>query len=262
MTAIENAPGLELTDDAFLGGRLRLLQPKAAYRAGLDAILLAAAAPVAAGRGERVLDAGAGIGTVGLAVAARIEDARVTLAEIDSQLAQIARENVARNGMEGRVRVVEADIRGKAVDRSALGIEAFEHVLANPPYIVAGRGRTPADPMKAAAFEMAAEDLEKWARFLARMTAPRGMLALIHRADALPQLLPALDGRFGSLEVLPVHPQAYLPAKRVLVRGRKGSRGLLRLLPSLVLHDEHNRIRPEIDAILRTGQALDFPCAD
>ena len=59
------------TDDAFLGGGLRILQPKDGYRAGIDAVLLAAAAPVRAGRKERVLDVGAGVGVVGLAVARR-----------------------------------------------------------------------------------------------------------------------------------------------------------------------------------------------
>ena len=71
-------------DDAFLGGALRILQPQEGYRAGLDAVLLAAAAPVRASRKDRVLDVGAGVGVVGLAVAQRMHRAHVTLVERDA----------------------------------------------------------------------------------------------------------------------------------------------------------------------------------
>ncbi|HET6223567.1 MAG TPA: hypothetical protein VFE11_15445, partial [Dongiaceae bacterium] len=52
----------DVTDDAFLGGALRILQPKEGYRAGIDAVFLAAAAPARTSRKERVLDVGAGVG--------------------------------------------------------------------------------------------------------------------------------------------------------------------------------------------------------
>ena len=59
-----------LTEDALLGGRVRLLQPPRGYRVAVDAVLLAAAVDAAAG--ERVLDLGAGVGAVGLCLAARV----------------------------------------------------------------------------------------------------------------------------------------------------------------------------------------------
>ena len=74
-------PTFELTEDAFLGGRLRLRQPKSGHRAGHDAMLLAAATSVRAG--SRVVDFGAGVGAAGLAVAQRIEGIGLVLVEID-----------------------------------------------------------------------------------------------------------------------------------------------------------------------------------
>ena len=107
---------------------------------------------------------------------------------------------------------------------------------------------------------MAAEGLEQWARFLARMAAPGGSLTMIHRADALATVLDALDGRFGELRILPLHPRAGEPAHRILVTGRKASRAPLKLLPGLVLHgDEGNGFVPELAAILRDGAALKWP---
>jgi tRNA1(Val) A37 N6-methylase TrmN6 len=63
-------PVLELTEDAFLGGQLRVRQLKSGHRAGHDAVLLAAATP--ARPGDRVADLGAGVGVAGLAVARRV----------------------------------------------------------------------------------------------------------------------------------------------------------------------------------------------
>ena len=98
------------TDDAFLGGSLRILQPKDGYRAGIDAVLLAAAAPVRVSRKERVLAVGAGVGVVGLAVARRAPRADMTLVERESLLAHLARCNIERNGLQARVRLVQADV--------------------------------------------------------------------------------------------------------------------------------------------------------
>jgi hypothetical protein len=60
---------IETTDDSLLGGRVGLTQPARGHRAGTDAVLLAASAPVRAG--EMVVDVGAASGAVGLMVAAR-----------------------------------------------------------------------------------------------------------------------------------------------------------------------------------------------
>ena len=91
-----------LTEDAVLGGRLRLTQPRRGHRVGHDAILLAAATPAHAG--EHAVDFGAGIGAAGLALAARVAGCAVTLVEIDAGLAALAAENARRNGLADRVR--------------------------------------------------------------------------------------------------------------------------------------------------------------
>jgi tRNA1Val (adenine37-N6)-methyltransferase len=80
----------QVTKDAFLGGAIHVLQPKTGYRAGLDAVLLAAACPVATSTaGATVLDCGAGVGTAALCVASRVPSARLTLVERESDLAAL-----------------------------------------------------------------------------------------------------------------------------------------------------------------------------
>lgn len=260
MTPTPDEP-LDTTDDAFLGGRLILRQLRRGYRAGLDAVLLAAAVPPEHDEATRILDAGCGVGTVGLCVAVRLPRARVVLLERDAALAELAAENVSRNGLGARVKALTGDILAKASDTMAGGLTpaSFQHTLANPPYHATYAGTRSSEPRKDAAHAMPASDLDRWARFLARMAAPGGTATLIHRADALPALVTCMDGRFGGLTVLPVHPRAGEPASRVIVRGRKGSRAPLVLLPGLVLHDTANAFTPAAEAILRQGAGLDMP---
>jgi tRNA1(Val) A37 N6-methylase TrmN6 len=253
------------TSDAFLGGSLDILQPSRGYRAGLDAVLLAAACAVERGDQARVLDAGAGVGVAGLCVARRVPDAHVTLVEREPALAALARQNATRNELDARVHVVELDVAqgGAAINRSAetdAGISpgVFSHVIANPPYFIEGRGtRSPAD-LKAASHEMVDGALDQWCRFLATAAANDALVTMIHRADALGALLHGLGRRFGGLRVLPLYPRAGTEAHRVVIQGRKGSRAPLSLLPGIVLHGEGNGFVPAIDAVLRHGAALDW----
>jgi tRNA1(Val) A37 N6-methylase TrmN6 len=260
MTPPDSNCGLQLSEDAFLGGAVTVLQPVGGYRAGLDAVLLAAAVPARAAASERVLDVGAGVGVVGLCIAARVGNAHVTLLEIEPRLASIARENVARNGLEGRLEVISADIGAPARSHAALGLHsgAFSHVVANPPFDVQGRSRPPRDPIKAGAHAMPAEGLERWLQFMARVAADGGSATLIHRAEALGELLARMERRFGALKVLPIHPRDGTPAVRVLIQGRKGSRAPLTLLPGLVLHGHGNTFLPRVSEILRHGASLDL----
>lgn len=249
------------SDDAFLGGLLRILQPRRGYRAGLDAVLLAAAAPTvdaASGEPLRVLDAGAGVGVVGLCFARRVAHARVVLVERDPVLAALARENVARNGLGDRVQVLEADVAAPLATSPGLSAAAgsFDLALCNPPFHDAAAGTSARHALKAASHAMPAGSLAHWLRFLAAMARPQGAMALIHRADALGEILEASARRFGALQVRPLHPYAETPASRVLVQGIKGSRAPLQIAAGVILHRPDGRFTEAVEAALRHGHAL------
>lgn len=246
------------TEDLFLGEALTVRQPRNGYRAGTDAVLLAALlSPETAGNGP-VLDVGAGVGVVGLCVAARCPNAKVLLVEREPELAVLARHNIERNGLAMRVSVVEADIArsSDALFRSGIASESFPIVLANPPYHQEGRSTAAPSPLKAASHQMAESALETWARFMTRMAMPGGRVAMIHKAEALPQILSVFEGRFGGIGVLPIYPRAGAAAIRVIVTGIKGSRAPITIKPPLILHGPGQAFRPEIEAVFRHGAAL------
>lgn len=247
----------DVTDDAFLGDALNVLQPRSGYRAGIDAVLLAASV-ADAGAPLRVLDAGAGVGVVGLCVARRLAAADVVLVEREPELAALAVANITRNDLGSRVRVVTSDLTARpgALPERALRDEAFDVVLANPPFHVSGHGTTSHQPLKAAAHEMSADDLDTWVRFAARVARPGGTFTMIHRADAARDILAAFAQRFGAVRLKPIYARPGEPAIRVLVQGIKGSRSRMTICSPLVLHGDGHAFTPEVDAILRHGAPL------
>ena len=249
-------PDDALTDDAFLGGRLRLLQPQRGHRAGHDAILLAASAPSA----ERAVDLGAGVGAAGLAYAVRVPTAEVTLVEIVPDLAALAARNAARQvpDLGGRVRVACADVatlgRPSGPDRPPA--RAADLVLMNPPFNDPARHRLSPHAGRALAHAVADADMETWLRAAERLLIPGGRLALIHRPEAIAALLEGLKGRFGAVSIRPVHPAPGAPAHRLLIGAVKGRRTPPAFLPGLVLADSAGRPSAVAEEVLRAGGAI------
>ena len=241
----------ETSDDGLLDGRLRLRQPLTGYRAGSDAVFLAAAVP--ARPGAHVLDAGCGVGAVAACLAYRIDHIRVTGIELQPMLADLARENAARNGLGDRVTIETGDI---ARPPAAIAAAAFDHVACNPPFYEAGRAQAARDPGKTAAHVEGAADLAAWLRFCLARLRPGGTLTVIHRTARLADLLAGLADRAGDIVVFPLWPGADRPAKRVLVQATKGGRGPSQLSPGLRLHGPDGRYTPAADDILRHGAAL------
>ena len=244
---------MAVSDDALLGGRIKLLQPIEGYRVAIDPVLLAAAVPAAAG--DTVLDIGCGVGAASLCLAARVPGCRVTGIEMQRELVRLAGENASRNNFADRVAIMTGDIRNPPPRLEPGG---FAHVMANPPYMEAEAASPSPLPAKATATVEGAADLAAWARFALAMVRPRGSITFIHRADRLEHLLAQFAGRAGGIVVLPLWPGAGKLAKRVIVHARKDVATPTRLLPGMVLHESDGRYTAEADAVLRDAKAIDL----
>jgi tRNA1(Val) A37 N6-methylase TrmN6 len=231
---IQDLTGDDFTEDAFLGGQLRLRQPRSGHRAGHDAMLLAAATP--ARPDDRVVEFGAGVGAAGLAVARRVAGVKLVLVEIDADLAKLARENAAANAIAAEAVVLDVASAAAAFAAAGLGPDSVDVVLMNPPFNDAARHR--ASPDKALAHVADASTLESWIHAARRILKSGGVLSLIWRADGLAEVLAALDRGFGSLAILPVHGDAGKPAIRLLIRAVKGGKAPTQILTGLMLNDE------------------------
>ncbi len=241
-----------VTEDALLGGRVTLRQPAAGYRAGIDPVVLAAAVP--AGKGDKVLDVGSGVGAAALCLAARSPECRVYGVEIQRDLVRLAAENVALNGFEGRVDVMVGDLT-RPPPRLAAG--SFHHVMSNPPYLAADSADPSPNPGRKTSTIETAGDLAEWVDYCVRMVRHRGSVTFIHRADRLDELLFHLRDKAGGITIYPLWPTAdrARPAKRVIVQAMKGGAGPLKLLPGMILHEVEGYTQAA-EAVLRHGAGL------
>ena len=239
---------IETTTDHFLGGRLTLQQPAKGFRAGLDAVVLAAAVP--AKQGDHVLELGSGVGTASLCLAARVA-CSATGVDIDGALVSLALANASNNALDERVRFIEGDVF--APPRSIR--KTFAHAFANPPF------HHRSDPSsdngrRKRAMRDASSSPADWLKAGLKRVEPGGTFTLIIRTDRLPELLD--KSQEGGFTVLPLWPHIGESAKRVIVQIRKGSRARLALLPGLVLHERDGKFTKEADSILRGRSALHF----
>jgi tRNA1(Val) A37 N6-methylase TrmN6 len=242
------------TEDAFLGGQLRLRQPKSGHRAGHDAMLLAAATP--ARPGDRVVDFGAGVGAAGLALARRVDGIELVLVEIDQGLAALARGNAAANAIAADVIVLDVTSAAEMFAAAGLSPDSVDVVLMNPPFNDSARHRASPDKSRELAHLATSATFETWVHASRRILKSGGVLSLIWRADGLVEVLAALERGFGSLGILPVHADAQTPAIRVLIRAIKGGRAPTTLHAALLLNDESAVPRKRVLEILAGKEIL------
>ena len=256
----ETAAEDEVTLDAFHRGAFWLVQPaRRGHRAGVDAMMLAAAVP--GSFAGRLADLGSGAGAAGLAVAARCPGSTVTLIDRSPEMLDYARRSLAleeNEGLRQRASILEADVTLTGKERSAAGLEdrSFDFAIMNPPFN-AGVDRATPDALKRLAHVMDDDLFERWIRTAAAIVKPRGGLALIARPGSLHAILMAMAGRFGSAEIMPIHPREDAAAIRIVVRARAGARGGISLRPPLFLHGRGDSFTARADDI-NNGRASLF----
>jgi tRNA1(Val) A37 N6-methylase TrmN6 len=234
------------TGDRFLGGRVIVRQMQSGFRAGLDAVMLAAAVP--ADPRDEILELGAGAGTASLCLARRLPDASIVGVEFDTALVSLANDNAKANGAERRVRFIASDVFDlpKELRRD------FAHVFCNPPFHD-DNGEISPDTGR----DMALRDrglLGDWMKFGLKRTASGGTFTTIVRADRLSEALARLPER--GISIFPLWPRDKEPAKRVILQVVKGSRAPSALLAGMVLHNADGTYAAGADAILRDGASL------
>ena len=240
--------------DEFLGGQIRIWQPRKGYRAGVDAVLLAAATP--AKPGNTVLELGCGVGVASLCLAARVPDLHITGIELQAVYAALGERNARENGAE--LTVVQSDLRNLPTD---VRQKRFDHVIMNPPYFDRSAGTAASDQGRDVALG-GNTPLSDWLHIGARRVGPRGYLTLIQRIERLPEVLAALDGRLGAFIVRPVAGRTGKASELFLLQARQEGRAAFRMAPTLIMHEgaahtgDQESYTPDVSAVLRNGAEL------
>lgn len=229
----------QLTCDDFLGGRVRLYQPKHGYRAGVDPVLLAAAVPAISG--QRVLEFGCGSGPASLCLGARVDGLALTGVELQPEYAELAVKNAAKN--DTVFEIITADLRALPAD---IRNRQFDHVIMNPPYYDRSASSKALDDGRDTG-RGGDTPLADWITIGAKRLAPKGYLTMIQRIDRLPESLAAAHQCLGSLVVRPIAARLNREPSLFILQARKNGRAAFRLSPPFIMHDglEHSSDRDD-----------------
>lgn len=247
----------KITENEYLGGKVRIRQPVSGYRAGVDPVLLAASIP--AKSGQSVLELGTGVGTAALCLAARVPNLTISGIEIQPEYASLARDNGRLNGVA--FEVVDADLSALP---DSIKQKRFDHVIANPPYFDRSAGHAATNAGRETAMGENTP-LSEWLSVAAKRVTPKGYVTFIHRAERLADLLAFLPTTLGSVQVQPFIPRQGRDANLILVRARHSGRAPLKLHAPILLHAGLTHVAdaedytPEIKSVLRKGAALTMP---
>lgn len=236
---------LDRTEDMFFNGRLRVLQPREGYRFSIDAVLLAAfSAPEAR---DRIVDLGTGCGIIPLILGYRHPAVSITGIEVQPELAALAAQNVASNGLKERIAVICADMKSVSIQDVSGPVDL---VISNPPYRKYRSGRVNPHPQRAAARHEILATLEDVTAAGARLLGIGGRFAIVYPAERITDLLTHL--RSAGIEpkhIQTVHAKGHDPARLVLVSGTKGGRPGAAVLEQLVIYRPGGTYTEQVQAM-------------
>jgi len=221
----------ETLDDLRPAG-LKIIQAKRGYRFSLDPVLLCAFVQVA--RDEMVVDLGTGSGVVPLVLATRTGAKKIVGVEIQPELADRARRGVLLNCLQDRIDILEGDLRAF---QGLLEPEAFDVVVANPPFRRPGTGRQAPVNERAAARHELAGGLADFLRAATYLLKNGGRFYIVFLAERLADLLAEMRAlRLEPKRLRCVHSRQGERGILVLVEGRKGGRSGLAMEPPLYVY--------------------------
>ena len=220
--------GPDETIDAFMDGRLNLIQSRTGYRFSIDAILLSEFVTVRPG--NVVVDLGTGCGVIPLILLLTRPVGFAFGLEIQPSFAEQALRNAKLNGFNHKMDVILGDMRYPPLRPSSVDV-----VVCNPPYRQKKSGRLNPDPERAIARHEIMASLDDILVIAGRLLKVKGRLAMIYPAERLVDMVTRMRGHdLEPKRLRVIYPSLGSEAKLVLIEATVGGRGGLKLLPPLL----------------------------
>lgn len=213
---------------------LVLLQDKARFCFGMDAVLLSGFAQ--AKRGDRVLDMGTGTGILPILMSAKTEASELVGLELQPESADMAERSVRLNHLEDRVSIVTGDLCRAS---ELFGKSTFDVVVSNPPYMNEGHGIVNPSEAKMIARHELFCTFSDVAREAAAVLKPGGHFYLVHRPFRLSELMVTLtEYRLEPKRMRLVYPFVDREPNMVLLECVRGGKPSLTVEKPLIIWEK------------------------
>ncbi|WP_025028178.1 tRNA1(Val) (adenine(37)-N6)-methyltransferase [Caldalkalibacillus mannanilyticus] len=231
--------------DYLLTNDLKIIQSPEVFSFSMDAVLLAKFASIPLTKG-RMMDLCTGNGVIPLLLSARSK-AKIEAVEIQDRLFDMANRSVALNQLQDQITIHHMDLK-EAPQKIGHGL--FDYLTCNPPYMPVVTGEHHQNEHYAIARHEIMCSLEDVIKVSAQLLRPGGKACYVHRPNRLMDILTLMrQYRLEPKRLRFVHPKRHKEANMVLVEGMKDAQPDLKLLPPLVVYDDHNEYTSELQEI-------------
>lgn len=244
---------LPYTNDYLLDKKVKIFQPVDGYRASTDAVFLSSLLDAEKVQtGDTILDVGSGTGAISLCLAERLKNKNINITGVDIQkeLVELSNFSASENGFADFLHYEWLDIR----EKTSLPAGKFSFVITNPPY--SDHDMPSPNLSKQLAHNHQNFDLTGWLSFCLKILKPKGYLLLINRAEAVNEILSALQNKAGDILILPMYSKQGQIAKRVAIIAKKGAKGITKILPPFYTHNPDGSYTEKAQSILRLGHGF------
>lgn len=228
--------------DDLQRNQLKIIQNPDKFCFGMDAVLLSGFARIRPG--DKVLDLGTGTGIIPILLSAKTKASELTGLEIQTESADMADRSVKLNDLQGKIRIVQGDIKEAS---GIFGASVFDAITCNPPYMIGEHGLQNPDAPKAIARHEVLCTFEDVARETARMLKPGRKFFLVHRPFRLAEIMETLMRyQLEPKRMQLVYPYVDKEPNMVLLEAAKGGRSRMTVEKPLIVYREPGVYMPEI----------------
>lgn len=231
----------ERIDDLQCKG-LKIIQNTEGFCFGMDAVLLSNFCDMK--KNSEVIDLGTGTGIIPLLILAKNNVKKVYGIEIQEEVAEMAKRTMAMNRLEDNIEIINTNLI-KAPE--ILGVNKYDSVTSNPPYMLQGGGLINPEDKKAISRHEITCTLEDVIRTASRLLKHNGSFFMVHRPHRIVDIFCLLrQYKLEPKKIRFVHPKVGDKPNLVLIKSIKASKPELKFESPLYVYNEDQTITDEI----------------
>lgn len=242
---------MKVINDLLDYNGMKIVQDNDFFNFSLDSVLLPNFVTITK-KTKKILDLGTGNAPIPMILSTRT-NAEIYGIEIQKEIYQLAKESLAINGLEKRIKLINDDMKNL---KNYFPFNSFDLILSNPPYFKLNEKSNKNDiPQKTIARHEEKITLKEIIELAKKFLDNNGRFALIHRTDRLIEIIELLrKNNIEPKKIQLIYPKNNTESNMVLIEGRKNGNSGLKILPPIVVHNENGEYTQTIKKIFSSKE--------